>query len=74
VLDRHGLGALRCSPSPRERHEHAGGIVDGGSHNWSIRVSLALMALGMAYMLATTYGTVTTSAISGMQGMTSPMP
>jgi hypothetical protein len=48
VLDRHGLGKTTSTVQPDERHH---GVVDGGAHDWSVRVSLTLMSIGMAYML-----------------------
>lgn len=47
VLDRHGLGTATAAAQPEERHH---GIVDGGAHDWSVRLSLTVMGLGMAYM------------------------
>jgi hypothetical protein len=72
VLDRHGLGSASAAAGPEEHHYRRaddGGVVDGGTHDWSVRVSLTLMGLGMAYMLlAFNYGTS-----GSMPGM-SPMP
>ncbi|HZZ45854.1 MAG TPA: DUF5134 domain-containing protein [Pseudonocardia sp.] len=58
VVDRHGLGSAATSAEPEEHHH---GIVDGGAHDWSVRLSLTVMGLGMAYMFL--------ALNSGMPGM-----
>ena len=74
VLDQHGLGPASSPAQPEEQYH---GIVDGGTHDWSVRVSLTLMGLGMAYMfLALAYGMASMPTMPGMPPMsgTAGMP
>jgi hypothetical protein len=72
VLDRHGLGAATTPAQPDERHH---GIVDGGTHDWPVRISLAIMAVGMGYMLLSfNHGMLAMESMPGMQETKSQPP
>lgn len=48
----------------------ARGVVDGGHRDWSVRIALAVMSAGMAYMLlAMQFGIPATNAMPEMPGM-----
>lgn len=63
--------ATSSTPPPKAAAAPGGGrVVDGGTRDWSVRVSLALMSLGMAYMLlAMQLGMPMMDPAAGMPGM-----
>jgi hypothetical protein len=53
----------------REDTARLGGVVDGGRRDWSVRVTLTVMALGMAYMLLAMQFGMAPTPTGGMPGM-----